>query len=500
MEQFYMRSQPPSAYVLTNPTPERRENCAVVMLEFNELSPTLITRFMDAGELPNFKRLYDGSSIFTTDAEEASPNLEPWIQWITVHSGLSYDQHGIFHLGDGHKLDSPQVWDLLSRAGRTVFVCGSMNSRYDLPINGAVLPDPWASGTPPYPAGTFRNYFTFVQRNVQEYTNDRIPLSSGDYLRFLRFMLGHGLSVNTGIWIIRQLIAERMNPNSRWKRATILDKLQWDVFKNWHASHRPDFATFFINSTAHFQHMYWRNMNPDVFTVKPDPTEQSEYRGAILFGYKEMDRLIGEALALTDDGRTILILCSALSQQPCLVYEDIGGKTYYRPRVFERVLEFAGVEGPYRIEPVMSEQFQIRFEKEASAKAAAEALRAVCLPEGPAMEAHCHGTDVYAGCNVYRQLPKDAPLMGPDGILMPFFRLFYQVEGLKSGMHHPDGILWIHDPYTSADHSARRISLRDVAPTLLSYFDLPATVEMTGRAISTTPGSGVPKADKLRCR
>lgn len=480
-----MRSEPFSGNLSAKSLSVRPNDCAVVLLEFNELSPTLIAGFMEAGELPNFKRLYDSSSTYVTDAEEAAPNLEPWIQWITVHSGLSYDQHGIFHLGDGHRLESPQVWDLLSRAGRSVFVCGSMNSRYDLPINGAVLPDPWATGTSPYPASTFKDYFTFVQRNVQEYTNDRVPLSSRDYLRFLRFMLGHGLSAKTGISIIRQLISERANPNSRWKRATILDKLQWDVFKHWYASHKPDFATFFINSTAHFQHMYWRNMDPAIFTVQPDPAEQSEYRNAILFGYKEMDLLIGEALALTDDGRTVLILSSALSQQPCLVYEDIGGKTYYRPRVFERVLEFADVAGPYRVEPVMSEQFQIRFEKQETAEAAAKALRALSLPGGPAMEAHCSGTDVYAGCNVYRQLSKDVPLTGPNGAVMPFFRLFYQVEGLKSGMHHPDGILWIHDPSAVADHSAKRISLRDVAPTLLSYFDLPATAEMTGRFIPT---------------
>lgn len=491
-----MRSEPFSGNLSAKSLSVRPNDCAVVLLEFNELSPTLIAGFMEAGELPNFKRLYDSSSTYVTDAEEAAPNLEPWIQWITVHSGLTYDQHGIFHLGDGHRLESPQVWDLLSRAGRSVFVCGSMNSRYDLPINGAVLPDPWATGTSPYPASTFKDYFTFVQRNVQEYTNDRVPLSGRDYLRFLRFMLGHGLSAKTGISIIRQLISERANPNSRWKRATILDKLQWDVFKHWYVSHKPDFATFFINSTAHFQHMYWRNMDPAIFTVQPDPAEQSEFRNAILFGYKEMDHLIGEALALTDDGRTVLILSSALSQQPCLVYEDIGGKTYYRPRVFERVLEFADVAGPYRVEPVMSEQFQIRFEKQEAAEAAAIALRALSLPDGPAMEAHCSGTDVYAGCNVYRQLSKDVPLTGPNGAVMPFFRLFYQVEGLKSGMHHPDGILWIRDPSAVADHTAKRISLRDVAPTLLSYFDLPATAEMTGRFIPTRSKTSLADARK----
>ena len=52
-------------------------------------------------------------------------------------------------------------------------------------------------------------YFRFVQRNVQEYTNDRVPLTKTDYLNFVRFMAGNGLSAGTAASIARQLIAEK---------------------------------------------------------------------------------------------------------------------------------------------------------------------------------------------------------------------------------------------------------------------------------------------------
>jgi hypothetical protein len=110
---------------------------SVVLLEFNELSPSLMYDFMAAGELPNFKKLHDSSHVYITDAEEQAPNLEPWIQWVTVHSGLPFSEHRVFHLGDGAKLRAPQIWDLLSRAGHKVWVCGSMNIRYDQTLNGA---------------------------------------------------------------------------------------------------------------------------------------------------------------------------------------------------------------------------------------------------------------------------------------------------------------------------------------------------------------------------
>ncbi|HEY1417044.1 MAG TPA: hypothetical protein VGF41_04040, partial [Myxococcaceae bacterium] len=70
---------------------------AVIVLEFNELSPVLMRRFIDAGHLPAFRRLRDEAEVWTTDAGERPPFLEPWIQWITVHSGQPYREHGVFN-------------------------------------------------------------------------------------------------------------------------------------------------------------------------------------------------------------------------------------------------------------------------------------------------------------------------------------------------------------------------------------------------------------------
>ena len=50
---------------------------AVIVLEFNELSPVLMRRFIDAGHLPGFRRLHDEAGVWTTDAAERPPFLEP---------------------------------------------------------------------------------------------------------------------------------------------------------------------------------------------------------------------------------------------------------------------------------------------------------------------------------------------------------------------------------------------------------------------------------------
>src|SRR5437588_3778309 len=99
-------------------------------------------RFIAEGQLPNFKRLRDRAEVFTTDAEEPPPNLEPWIQWVTVHTGVPYSEHGAFRLSEGHKVSQKRVWDLVSEAGDPVWVCGSMNCRYESGARGWFLPDP----------------------------------------------------------------------------------------------------------------------------------------------------------------------------------------------------------------------------------------------------------------------------------------------------------------------------------------------------------------------
>lgn len=122
-----------------------------IVLEFNELSPQLLDRFIEQEHLPNFRRFRDSAMVAVTDAEETAPNLEPWIQWVTVHTGLSFAEHGCFNLNEGSDLTAPRLWDLVSRADQTNWICGSMNAAVQPGFRGCFLPDPWATSAEPVP-------------------------------------------------------------------------------------------------------------------------------------------------------------------------------------------------------------------------------------------------------------------------------------------------------------------------------------------------------------
>jgi hypothetical protein len=455
---------------------------SVILLEFNELCPSLMQQFIQEGKLPNFQRFYEESEIYTTDAEEKPPYLEPWIQWVTLHSGLPYSKHQVLHLDEGHKLQFKNIWDILSDAGLRVWICGSMNVSYNSPLNGYIMPDFWSTKVTPN-SEELLPYFKFVQTQVQEHTNDSVPLSITDYLKFLGFMINHGLSLATITSTIKQLILEKITRKYRWLRATIADKLQFDLFRWYYRKYQPQFSTFFLNSTAHFQHLYWRYMEPDKFQVKPSAKEQMEYEKAILLGYQEMDKLIGDFFDLLDSNTT-LILSTALSQQSCLTYENSGGKRIYRPRKFENILNFAGVTSTYNCSPVMAEEFYVRFENEQDAIDAEQRLLALQVNGRQMMRLIRHGIEIFGGCGIFDKIPQDAMLsIANSEHSTPFFNIFYQIEDIKSGMHHPDGILWIRKPNRQHSVHQNKVSLLSIAPTILEMLEVAKPDFMKGSAI-----------------
>ena len=331
----------------------------MILLEYNELSPPIMERFIADGHLPNFRRFLDESEIYVTDAEVegGDEQLEPWVQWVTLHTGASPDEHGVLKLSDPKHQSVPSVWDVLSRHGNDVFVCGSMNAESEESLAGFLLPDPWSTHVSARPRGEFDSFLDFVRANVQEHSNPETASTRTGALRFLSYMIGHGLSFDTIVATLRQLRDERRG-GFHWRRACLLDKMQWDVFHHYYRKHLPAFSTFFLNSTAHFQHAYWRNMEPELFEAEVGDGTKAGLDEAILYGYQQMDTLTGKFMELAGDDVT-LVFCTAMSQQPYLVADETGGKRAYRLKDSALLTTALGVEAGFSYEPVMAEEGQV---------------------------------------------------------------------------------------------------------------------------------------------
>ncbi len=434
---------------------------------------------MDDGTLPNFKALHDRAQVFVTQADVNDPGLlEPWIQWYSLHTGLAYDQHGVFHLTEGTQAKHEDIYTSLRKAGRRVASFGSMNVT---PFSGGkdiFLADPWSEAGASWPA-SYSAYSDFVSRMVREYSNEQGRPGAKDAARFATFMAGHGLSAGTVALILRQLASEKTGDSRlSYRRVAVLDRLQTDLFLDAWKRTRPDFASFFLNSTAHLQHSYWRHHDPEPFTIKPSEEERAIYGDAITFGYRAMDKLLGRFHRFAARQGIRLILASALSQQPYLRKEDKGGQHFYRLRdvgAFLRSLDIV----PREVAPTMTHQFLAHFDHAASRDAAREKLAGLKLEDGRSLFGFADHegageASLYFGCEIASALDSATLYSEPDGTRRRFFTDLYVIDAIKSGCHHPDGVLWIEHAQPRV-HTGK-VSILDVYPTLHDLLAVPCEI------------------------
>ncbi len=431
----------------------------LLLLELNELCPSLIDKFMAEGVLPNFKRLRQRSRAFITHTNE--PVLEPWIQWVTVHTGVPFDQHGIIDLDQAAKLQHEAFWDRVS--SENVLLMCPMNVRFNRTDGSIFMPDPWAASQTP--SREIEPFYRFVRSAVNSHARSA-GFEKKVALDALRYLASHGMTASTFLALAGQLLAERVGRGDvKWRRATLLDKLCWDVFAHfWRSERRPRIGVFFSNATAHYQHKYWRHHDPDAFALTPDATELRCYSKAIRYGYQCLDRLIGNALTRAGSD-TAIVLCTALSQQPMLDYEARGGKSMFLPKDFKRLLTAMGAPANARVEQIMAEEARLHYNDPADAELAHAVLRDTRTSEGHTLFKlrGFDGQSFIVGCGVFSgEVKPHTRFSSVNGLSANFHDYFLPMPTTTSAKHHPDGVLWVALPSGVANAEVEHIPLTQV--------------------------------------
>ena len=103
------------------------KNKKLIFIELNELNFDYVKYYIKKYKLQNFKRLQSFKKS-KTYSEKEYKLLEPWIQWVSIHTGLSAKDHKVFRLGDIYKLKKKQIFETLENKGVSIGVVGAMNS------------------------------------------------------------------------------------------------------------------------------------------------------------------------------------------------------------------------------------------------------------------------------------------------------------------------------------------------------------------------------------
>lgn len=326
----------------------------LILLGLNELNIDFVKYYANKGYLPNFNYVLTQYGYKETLSEAKYELLEPWIQWVTIHTGLTYEQHQVFRLGDiTEREDLKQIWEILEQKGFSVGAISPFNADNRLNNPKFFAPDPWTTAKPAGP-NYLINASEAVSQAVNDNANKKITLKS-----ILSILVA--ISKAVPLSRLKNYIRAALNIRKVGSRALILDNLLADIFLYEWKKNKPDFSSLFLNTGAHFQHHYMFNSAAYKGVLKNPEWYCPSNQDPLFSILKEYDEIIGKLLKL--DVR--LIIATGLHQKP---HEHL---TYYwRLKELKTFLKRIGVNNYIEILPRMSRDFLINFStNEAAAQA-----------------------------------------------------------------------------------------------------------------------------------
>jgi hypothetical protein len=353
----------------------------LLFLELNEVNFEYLEHYFSIGHLPNLKAFFEAHGYQKTSSEETYTLVEPWIQWVTAHTGLTFGEHGVLRLGDMVEHDHEQIWERLERLGLKVGAISPMNARNNLRSPAFFLPDAWTRTRIDVPPA-YEALHSAICQTVADNAEGKMAVSSA-----IKLAKGIGRTARFGNYphYLGYALKSRSRP---WLRAAFLDQLLADLFITLVGRTAPNFATLFLNGAAHIQHHYMFSSgaydgpfrNPDWYIAPGiDP---------LLDIYSLYDRILEQIHAFFPEAR--IMLATGLHQDP-----------YTRPTYYWRLRDHAAFLRRIGIafqdvQPRMSRDFLIKCGNTDRAMAAGRRIGLATSDDGkPLFEVDNRGTDLF---------------------------------------------------------------------------------------------------------
>ena len=271
----------------------------LLVIELNEFNLDLIKKGVEKLKLKNIQRILKNNHSRTLSYDNLERHgLDPWVQWVSVHTGKKSSQHKIIRTGDINKLKFPQIWEILGEKGVTTGIWGPMNaSRRGTKGCKFFMPDPWTYSEKAYPNSL--NLFLSLPRYYSK--NYIIPSKKSlvkAFLKLLKFFLSKR--------IIFQVLKESLSVlliilNNGFKNMTlfsIFDIYNTLAFIKYKKETNPEFSILFLNSLAHLQHHYWHH----------------DINKEMKLCLKVIDKIFGKLFEQKGENESIVVI-NALSQR-----------------------------------------------------------------------------------------------------------------------------------------------------------------------------------------
>jgi hypothetical protein len=439
----------------------------LTLLEINELNFDIVRLYIaqSPGRFPNFERLLQ-TEYRETSSEASYEKLEPWIQWVSAHSGMTADEHGVFRLGDAVKTEFPQLLGTLEKKGLRVGGVSPMNMANQTRQPAYFIPDPWTQ-TPTDGSVWSKGIWSAISQAVNDNAQGKITAGTLGWLAlaFARFASWGRLG--------RYVSLARRSRSAPWRKALFLDLFLDDVHQGLLDAKGPDFSILFLNAGAHIQHHYLFNAkglsdnklaNPSWY-LAPDQDPFVEM-------LEVFDVILGRHLSQGRD----LIVATGLSQVP---YDRV--KFYYRLKNHHAFLQRLGVPFVHAL-PRMTRDFLVECSDEQAAAEAARQLGSVrVVADGQPVfgEIDRRGASLFVTLTYPKEIAQGFKISDASGRVFDFHDDVAFVA-IKNGMHSERGFCFFHG--SVASHAmAQGAHVKSLHDAVLSHFGVDAGLAMASK-------------------
>ena len=230
-----------------------------IIFEINECDFNFFFYGSKKYNYPKIKKFFENKKKFktiTNDKKEGL-NLDPWVQWVSMHTGTVSKKHKVFRTGQSLKKETSQIWEVLANYGIKSSLWGLFNGvlRNKKNIN-LFYPDPWNFSQKTHPKN-FDSYLKLPRYYALNYPNIKITKIIFYGLIFFRKFF---LIKDMKYFLKKILNFTYIFFSSRFASFNlyfILDIISLLIVKDHLIKKKSDLAIIALNSFAHFQHNFW---------------------------------------------------------------------------------------------------------------------------------------------------------------------------------------------------------------------------------------------------
>ena len=422
----------------------------MLLLELNEFDPELMRAAAGRLQARQLQRLLSLHHSHTrTDDQDERAGLDPWVQWVSIHTGQPSAAHGIKHLGDVENLKCPQLWELLEAKGISYGIWGAMNASKGKAARHCrfFFPDPWTFSEAACP-GELNDFLALPRYYSKNYLDLDGRLLAVQALKLLRFILRPGI-----FWQLGQLLPFVL---SHWSSASLrspylfslFDLVNTRLFCHYYRKSKPRFAVLFLNSVAHAQHHCW--------------VDRETLSKEMVFCFSVIDRCL-DLIFSTIDEQDLFMAANAFKQTQSYakneyLYRQVNPHTFFRDFNLN----------PVRVEQLMTNDSQLFFASPEQAETAGHLLNEARIQGLRAFEATRDRDDpckLFCQFIVWKDIGAGAAIaVGP--VSKPFYEHFEKVVR-RSGVHTQEG-----DLFTNKEIAPERLYNHDIFKLILNGCNL----------------------------